>query len=233
MQKEEEKKIAASIATNLEEVKKAKVIGIGTGSTTSYFIDYLPEDILKGKVFVTSSFDSTLRLKQKGAKVLSIDSIESIDIYIDGVDAIDDNGTAIKGGGAALFREKLLASMSKYFVAIADTSKLKKELNNSFIPIEVKPEAVNYVIKKLKDIGVIGNVRYSKEGKWGPVISDSYGVIVDIQIKNWKISLEELNNTLKSITGVVETGLFIGMIDALIVGGEPPIVKQFYRKGKN
>jgi ribose 5-phosphate isomerase A len=170
--------------------------------------------------------DTALKLKGRGAKVMDASALDSLDIYIDGADAVDWEGNAIKGGGAALFREKVLASMSKFFTIIIDEEKLVKDLRERPLPVEVDPFALSFVVRKIEELGMSAFIRQAKEGKQGPVFSDSCRVIVDVDIRNWGEDLENLDAELKRIPGILETGLFIGMADVILIGGEGGIARR-------
>ncbi len=221
------KSIAASKALELDEVVDSRIIGVGTGSTVKKFIELMPERFFRDKFFVASSWDTVLRLRSRGARVLDLMSVDRLDVYVDGADAVDPNGNLIKGGGAALLREKILANMAHNFVVIVDKSKIVDDLRVRRLPLEVVPQALSFVLRRLKEIGFNAEVRVSGKGKWGPVSSDSCGAIVDLDFSVWEAGLDELDIALKRITGVVETGLFIGMTDILVVGGDKPVVRRF------
>jgi len=221
---------AAEAALKLEEFEKAEVVGIGTGRTVAHLISAIPEEDLKRKKFAASSIETALLLKKRGATVLDASALDEVDIYIDGADAVDPEGNLVKGGGAALFREKVLASMSNFFAVIVDEGKLVSDLRSRPIPIEVNPFALSYVLRRLREKGIDASVRESGGGKYGPVVSDSSGIIVDLKPWSWKGKLEELESELKKIAGIIETGLFIGMADLIIVGGESSVVTKQGRK---
>jgi ribose 5-phosphate isomerase A len=227
---DEGKRRAAEAALELEEYKESEVVGIGTGSTVAHLISLIPEKDFEEKTFVASSMETALSLKKRGAKVLEGALLDKIDIYIDGADAVDGEGNLVKGGGAALFREKILASMSDFFAVIVDESKLVESLKYKPIPIEVNPFALSYVLRKLREMELRGEVRKAGSGKYGPVVSDSFGIIVDLDASDWKEGIEELDRRLRNIVGVVETGLFIGMADAIIMGGEEAVVRKLSRR---
>jgi len=205
----------------LEHVLEAEVIGVGTGSTVEKFIEVLSSrrEELRDKLFVASSIDTMVKLKRAGFKVLHTSTIEQIDVYIDGADEVDRELNMIKGGGAALTMEKLLTFFSRKRVFIVDYTKLVKNLCEKHpIPIDVLPEAVLMVYNYLDSRGYNPVIRYSVRGKYGPVVSDVGGVIIDIKPRLFNPA--ELERELKSIPGVIETGLFIGLADRVIVGYE-------------
>jgi ribose 5-phosphate isomerase A len=176
------------------------VIGIGTGSTANYFIDYLAE--IKGQVYATvaSSDASAERLKQHGILVLDLNAADEVTVYVDGADEADENLALIKGGGAALTREKIVAAVAKEFVCIADSSKYVERLGNFPLPVEVIPMARSHVARQLVKLG--GDPVY-REG----VITDNGNIILDVynfMIINAVATEQSINN----ITGVVSNGIF-------------------------
>lgn len=137
----------------LAHVVPGSVVGVGTGSTVNYFIDALAE--IKGTLrgAVSSSAKSTERLRAHGIAVLDCNSVERIPVYIDGADEIDPRGFMVKGGGAALTREKIVADIAERFVCIADASKMVDTLGRFPLPIEVIPVAVAQIARKLQHLG--------------------------------------------------------------------------------
>jgi ribose 5-phosphate isomerase A len=179
-------------------------VGVGTGSTVNKFIDALAtiKDEIKGAV--SSSVASTERLRACGIKVFEAADVDVLSVYIDGADEIDHNGFMIKGGGAALTREKIVAAQSKKFVCIADASKLVETLGAFPLPVEVIPIATARVIKQFAAMGGKATVRM-KEGK--PLVADNGQHIVDVtglQIKD-PLAFE---STISQWPGVVTVGVF-------------------------
>ncbi len=200
-------------------VVNERIIGIGTGSTVEKFIDILGEfrEEFHNKLFVASSLDTKYKLIEKGFKVLDLLSVREIDVYIDGADEVDPDLNMIKGGGAAHTMEKILAFYSKNRVFIVDYTKLVNRLGEKHpVPIEIIPEALSLVKKYLEKKGYRVTLRYPRNGKYGPVISDTGGLILDIYLngKDYK----ELLNILEKLPGVIEHGLFIGYADYVIIG---------------
>ncbi len=202
--------------------KKNSVIGIGTGSTVNVFLEKMGEikpDFFKDNLFVASSIATELELKKQGATILSLSTIDQVEYYIDGADAIDREKNMIKGGGAALFREKLLATSTKNLIIIVDETKIVDKILSMPIPVEVDALAIGIVIRKMKDNGLLPKIRGIEKGKWGPVVSDNGRIIVDVKVKDHVSDLVELERKIKMIPGVIETGLFIGLSPTVIVGG--------------
>jgi ribose 5-phosphate isomerase A len=188
----------------LQYVVRGEIVGVGTGSTVNKFIDALAtiKDEIKGAV--SSSLASTERLRACGIKVFEAADVEVLSVYIDGADEIDHNGFMIKGGGAALTREKIVAAQSKKFVCIADASKLVETLGAFPLPVEVIPMATARVIRQFAAMGAKAVLRM-KEGK--PLVTDNGQHIVDVtglQIKD-PLALE---STISQWPGVVTVGVF-------------------------
>ncbi len=161
----------------LEYVVPGDVVGVGTGSTVNKFIDALGtmKDRVKGAV--SSSEASTERLKALGIPVFEASEVGDLSVYIDGADEIDGYGNMIKGGGAALTREKIVAAQSRQFVCIADESKLVQTLGKFPLPVEVIPMATQRVIRQFAAMGGVGTVRL-KNG--APLVTDNGQHIVDV-----------------------------------------------------
>ncbi len=199
-------------------VKDADTVGIGTGSTMAQFVDVAHEaGVLEGKLIVTSSLDTTLRLRNLGYRVADLVSIDRIDVYVDSADEVDRQGRMIKGGGGALLQEKILATYSDAAVFVVDNAKLVSRLGERCpVPVEVVPRAVSLVLRVLRDLGFKARIREGS-GKKGPVITDNSGAIIDVEVPEW-IDLAEMDSILHSIVGVVETGLFLREATLVYVG---------------
>ena len=161
----------------LKYVVPGELVGVGTGSTVNKFIDALAtiKDQIKGAV--SSSVASTERLKALGIAVFDANEVSSLSVYIDGADEIDGHGCMVKGGGAALTREKIVAALSKQFVCIADESKLVQHLGTFPLPVEVIPMAAKRVIAQFATMGGHGAIRM-KDGQ--PLVTDNGQWIVDV-----------------------------------------------------
>jgi ribose 5-phosphate isomerase A len=209
MTQDEMKKSAAIKA--LEFIENDTIVGVGTGSTVNFFIDGLAS--LKGKITgaVSSSEESTKRLKAHGIDVFDLNSVDVLDVYIDGADEITSHMAMIKGGGAALTREKIVAAVAKKFICIADDSKQVNVLGNFPLPVEVIPMARSYVARELVKLG--GDPVY-RQG----VITDNGNVILDVY--NLEILDPKLLETqINAIVGVVTNGLFaLRGADILVLG---------------
>jgi len=214
----------------LKHVCDAEVIGVGTGSTVDKFIELISRNKsdFRDRLFTCSSLDTMLKLRSIGFNVVYPGSIERIDVYIDGADEVDKELNMIKGGGAALTLEKILTYYSEKRVFIVDYTKLVGTLGEKHpIPIDVLPWALLPVYNLLKRKGYNPVIRRSVKGKYGPVVSDVGGVIIDLYVK--PSSPPEIERELKLIPGVIETGLFIGLADMVIVGWSNR-VEEFTRK---
>ncbi|ENW07854.1 ribose-5-phosphate isomerase RpiA [Acinetobacter beijerinckii] len=195
---QDEKKQAAAKAA-LKHLPKGGILGVGTGSTVNFLIDLLPE--LQLEAAVASSTATAERLKKLGIEVVDMNSVGGLDAYVDGADEIDRHMHMIKGGGAALTREKIVASIAKKFVCIVDDSKWVEQLGRDFpLPIEVIPMARSAVARKIVALG--GDPVY-REG----VVTDNGNVILDVFNLNILNALE-LERTLNNIPGVVTNGIF-------------------------
>lgn len=184
----------------LEYVKPGTIVGVGTGSTASHFIDALAT--MKGQIegTVSSSEASTAKLKSYGIPVFDCNEVDSLDIYVDGADEINHHMQMIKGGGAALTREKIIAGVAKIFICIVDESKQVDVLGKFPLPVEVIPMARSYVARELVKLGGLPEYREN-------VVTDNGNVILDVH--NLTIlNPIELENKINSIPGVVTVGLF-------------------------
>ncbi|HEQ1857680.1 TPA: ribose-5-phosphate isomerase RpiA [Providencia alcalifaciens] len=195
----------------LEYVKPGTIVGVGTGSTASHFIDALAT--MKGQIegAVSSSEASTQKLKSLGIPVFDCNSVDSLDVYVDGADEVDGNMNMIKGGGAALTREKIVSAIAKTFVCIVDQSKLVGVLGKFPLPVEVIPMARSYVARELVKLG--GQPVYREN-----VVTDNGNVILDVH--NLEIlDPVALENKINGIAGVVTVGLFANRgADVVLMG---------------
>jgi ribose 5-phosphate isomerase A len=198
-------------------VVKGEIVGVGTGSTVNKFIDALAtiKDEIKGAV--SSSVASTERLRALGIPVFDSNEVEELAVYIDGADEIDHQGFMVKGGGAALTREKIVAAQSKRFVCIADASKLVETLGAFPLPVEVIPMAVQRVMRQFAAMGGIAQVR-EKDGL--PLVTDNGQYILDVaglRIAHPLAFESEVNQW----PGVVTVGVFAHQKAAVCLLGTP------------
>ncbi|WP_190600609.1 ribose-5-phosphate isomerase RpiA [Candidatus Vesicomyidisocius sp. SY067_SCS001] len=204
--------------TALKYVIKNTIIGVGTGSTTNFFIDALSTIKNNIKGTVASSKATAQRLENHGIKVFDLNKVETISTYIDGADESDNDLNLIKGGGGALTREKIIAAVAHQFICIADESKLVSIMGSFPLPVEVIPMATNYVKNQIsQEIGGMPEVRKN-------FITDNGNFILDI--KNLKITNPKAMETkLNSIIGVVTNGLFANRGANILLLGTPNGVK--------
>jgi len=155
-----------------------EIVGVGTGSTVNKFIDALASMKSRIKGVVSSSDASTLRLQALGIPVFDANEVSELSVYIDGADEIDGRGFMIKGGGAALTREKIVAALSKKFVCIADESKLVPTLGAFPLPVEIIPMAAQRLVRQFAAIGGRAQVRF-KDGQ--ALLTDNGQMILDVR----------------------------------------------------
>ena len=212
-----EKENAAKEA--LKYIENNTVVGIGSGSTVNLLINLLSNHVKNNNLDISvvgASKESERNLLKANLKLVEIENVSYTDVTIDGVDAIDSNLYLIKGGGGALFREKVIAKCARKVIIIADHTKIYKKLEEyNLLPIEVVPFSRAYVERKLKEMGIEYKIRY-KEGKL--FITDNGNYIFDVIIGKHRIAL--LEKELRSITGVVETGYFEKIANVAIIGYE-------------
>lgn len=203
------KKAVAEAA--LAYVERGEILGVGTGSTANFFIDALApiRDDIPGAV--ASSKATAERLQKIGIEVLDLNTVGSISVYVDGADEINAALEMIKGGGAALTREKIVAAASRKFVCICDGSKKVDRLGTFPLPVEVIPMARSYVAREIVKLG--GNPVY-REG----TVTDNGNVILDV----WNLAIEvprQMEERINNIVGVVTNGLFaLRPADVLLLG---------------
>jgi ribose 5-phosphate isomerase A len=218
----------------IKHVKDDFVVGLGSGSTAAYAIEALGEKMKREKLSllaVPTSYQAFLLAVNCGIAVTTLDEHPVIDVTIDGADQIDAKLNLIKGMGAALAREKIVASASKMNIIIADESKKVRVLGEKGhpVPVEVLPFAITTVKRRIEAVGGKAVLREGK-GKLGPVITDNGNAVIDASFGPIG-NATELEKKLKMIPGVVETGLFIGLADIAYVG-TASAVEKIERKRK-
>ncbi|NNE99414.1 MAG: ribose-5-phosphate isomerase RpiA [Pyrinomonadaceae bacterium] len=216
----EEKFLAAKEA--VKHVETGQVVGLGTGSTAYFAIAEIGEMIKSGlriKAIPTSS-QTEDQARSLGIELVSVDDVDAIDLTIDGTDEFDDNLNLIKGGGGALLKEKMVARITKKQVIIADSSKKVDVLGVFMIPVEVLPFTVNYVQRRISELGGAGNIRM-KEGKH--FLTDEENYIIDADFGEIEDPYD-ISDKLNNIEGVVCNGLFLDLADVVIMGTEDGIV---------
>jgi ribose 5-phosphate isomerase A len=201
----------AALELILPDLTPASILGIGTGSTANFFIDHLAAHRHRFKATVASSAASTQRLQALGIPVLDLNQVSHIEFYIDGADEVDPNLCLIKGGGAALTQEKIVAAVAQCFVCIVDATKQVPVLGRFPLPVEVIPMARAHVARQIEALG--GRPVY-RQG----VITDNGGHILDVHGLNI-LNPVELETALNQITGIITNGLFAQRrADQLLVG---------------
>ena len=203
----------ASAERALDFVQDGSIVGVGTGSTVAYFIQGLGRIKHRIEGAVSSSEQSTKQLKELGIAVLDLNASGPLGLYVDGADECDPHNRLIKGGGAALTREKIIAAASTQFICIVDPSKLVPVLGRFPVPVEVIPMARSHVAR---EIVKLGGQPIWREG----VVTDNGNWILDVH--GWSITDPvKLESDLNAIVGVVCNGLFAARgADLVIAGGE-------------
>ncbi len=209
-----EKQAAAEKA--IEFVNDNMIIGLGSGSTATFFIKKLGEQVKRGlkiKGVATSNATTNLALSLN-IPLLSIDEVSEIDLTVDGADEIDPKFNGIKGGGGALLFEKIVASISKKIIWVVDSSKIIKKLGEFPLPVELVSFGYTHTLERLREAGFNPSLRM-KDGEIS--LSDGNNIIADLNLKSIENPIE-LEKKLKGFRGVIETGLFINTPNKVIVG---------------
>lgn len=210
-----------------QSVQDGMVIGLGTGSTADCFIQALANLLREGMQFscVASSIVSFRKAQALGLPLKAVEQVEHLDLYVDGADEVDPQLTLLKGQGADLVKEKLLATVCERFLVLVDNTKRVDRIGQSFpVPVEVMPMAWALVKKQLQDFGGEGDLRCIP-GKENLMLSSHGSLILDMVFPA-HISAVELNAKLDGMPGVVEHGIFYGLTSALIVGTEQGVEEQ-------
>ena len=217
-------------AANL--VKSGSIVGLGTGSTTAYTIQYLGERLKSGElkdiVGIPTSFQSEVLAKEYGVPLTTLDAVDHIDIAIDGADEVDPHKNLIKGGGAAHTREKVVDYLAAQFIVVVDSGKLVDKLGSVFaVPVEVIPMALTPVTNAIKALGGKPELRMGVR-KAGPVITDQGNMILDVTFDHIDDPVN-LEKRLNNIPGVLENGIFVNCADIVLVGeviDGKPVVRE-------
>ena len=214
------KQAVASAA--VEQIKEGMVVGLGSGSTAALMIEALGSKLSSGQlkdiVGVTTSFQGEVLATKLGIPLTSFNSVDHIDIAIDGADEVDPAFQLIKGGGACHVQEKLVAALAERFVVVVDSTKLVECLNLDFLlPVEVLPSAWLQVQRNLEKLGGRAELRMA-ERKAGPVVTDQGNLVLDLSFKNGIKDPFDLEGTINNIPGVLENGLFVNLADEVLVG---------------
>ena len=204
------KKLAGEKA--IDYITDGMIVGLGTGSTTHFFIKKIGEEIKKGLdiISIPTSLATEKLAKSLDIPLSSLSEYQSIDITVDGADQVNPELNLIKGGGGALVREKIVASCSKKLIIVVDESKMVKKLSYP-LPIEVTPFGWEATRKKLEYLGLNASIRKNEK----IFVSDNGNFIIDCQYQE---ITEELETRINMIPGVVENGIFRNMADEVLVG---------------
>jgi len=224
---EEMKRMVAKEA--LKYIDDDMIIGLGTGSTTAYFIQMLGKKLMTGELEdvygIPTSHQSRLLALESGVPVVSLDEVDAIDLAIDGADEVDPHLNLIKGRGAALTMEKIIEYRAGTFIVLVDESKLVEYLGQKMpVPIEVIPAAWRAIKEELEVFNATAELRMGVK-KDGPVITDNGNFILDAKFEKIEDPLDmeiELNN----IPGVVENGIFADIADIVLVGTKDGVKKM-------
>ena len=199
-------------------VENDMIVGLGTGSTVRFFVDELGRRVQEeGLTFtgVTTSLRTKEQAKGYGINIVDVDDVDHIDITIDGADEVDKNFDGIKGGGAALLWEKIVATNSSKIVWIVDESKVVDTIGRFPLPVEVIPFGERHVLDRFKERGYEPVLRLDDQGQ--PVLTDEHNHVIDLHMEKIEHP-EDLAQDLITTVGVVEHGLFLNMVDTVIVG---------------
>ena len=215
MSQDDHKRLAANAALDLvlPLLRPDAVLGIGTGSTANYFINALAEAKAAFAGAVSSSNESTVRLRQHGIKVLDLNDAGPVAVYVDGADEVAPDRALTKGGGGALTREKIVAASAERFICIVDASKLVTQLGAFPLPVEVLPIAQRLVLDRLRDLG--GEPALRRD-----CVTDSGNHIIDVaglQVSD----PDALEMRVNAIPGVVENGIFAAQRPQQVLVGGP------------
>lgn len=202
-------------------VESNSVIGLGTGSTTAFAIQFIGERLKSGELTgikgIPTSFQASVLAKQFGIPLTTLDEVDQIALAIDGADEVDPQFNLIKGGGAAHTREKIVDGLAEQFIVVVDSSKLVDALGSTFpLPVEVLPMAIAPVTRALAALGGTPELRMGIK-KDGPVITDQGNMVLDVKFDRIA-NPAELEKIINNIPGVLENGLFVGLATEVLVG---------------
>ncbi|MFT3704389.1 MAG: ribose-5-phosphate isomerase RpiA [Agriterribacter sp.] len=208
-------------------IEDGMVVGLGTGSTAYWAIHYVAERVAQGlKIITVATSEDTFRIAtEKGITVSSLESVDYIDIDIDGADEADKNLCLIKGGGGALLREKVIAAASKRFLVIADESKKVEVLGKFPLPVEVVPFGWQHTAKHLSKLNCEITLRKKNDAVF---VTDNSNYILDCNFQ----SIPDpalLEQQINAIPGVAENGLFVNMAASVVIGYNDGTIKEFHK----
>jgi len=212
-------------------VQSGDVVGLGTGSTAAFMIQYLGERLQAGTLSdikgIPTSFQASVLAQKYGIPLTTLDEADCIDIAIDGADEVDPQKNLIKGGGAAHTREKIVDGLAEQFVVVVDSSKLVDALGAFPLPVEVVPMAIAPVLRTMIALDGKPEIRMGVK-KDGPVITDQGNMILDVKFDSID-DPGELERTINNIPGVLDNGLFVGLASKILIGeikDGQPIVRE-------
>ncbi len=211
---EEEKRIAGVKAAGF--IKDGMTVGLGTGSTARYLIEEVGRRVRQGlSITAVATSQRTQELAgQLGIPLAGIDDVERIDLAIDGVDEIDGAFNAIKGGGGALFREKMVATLAREVVWIMDSSKRVSAIGAFPLPVEILPYGHRHTLRALEELSLRPVLRMDGSR---PFVTDNHNHIADLHLGKG-FAIPSVAAALRSVTGVLETGLFLNTCNRIVVG---------------
>ncbi|BBL85857.1 Ribose 5-phosphate isomerase (chromatophore) [Paulinella micropora] len=206
----------------VNQIRDGMILGLGSGSTAALMIQELGARIKKKElndiVGVTTSFQGEVLATELGIPLKSLNAVSHIDLAIDGADEVDPHFQLIKGGGACHVQEKLVAARAKKFVVVVDSTKLVDKLNLSFLlPVEVLPGAWHQVKEQLEEMGAEVKLRMAQR-KAGPIVTDQGNLVLDILFKDGISDPMSMESRINNIPGVLENGLFVNLVDQVLVG---------------
>jgi len=233
---EQAKKAVAHTAA--KSIPNHSTIGLGTGSTIQYAIEELGRRIRDEGLnisAITTSFQGELLAREYGIMTLNSMNVFDLDVAIDGADEVDPNGNLIKGLGGALTKEKIVAAMAENCIIVVDETKMVTQLGKKTpVPVEVVPDSLTLAEHLLKDLGGGTKVRLDK-GKGGPIVTDLGNLIVDVEF-GAIADAKSLEQKINEIPGVVGNGLFLGMVDEVIIGsvinGQIRVERRSFQRSK-
>lgn len=200
-----------------EFVESGMRVGLGTGSTAFYFIEKLIERCQQGLRIegIATSKASSLQAKEGGIPLLDPEKFPSLDLDVDGADEIDPDKQMIKGGGGALFREKIIATSAKEMIVVVDESKLVPKLGHHPLPVEISSFGLKALLTRFENLGLKGELRRQK-GKL--YLTDNGNYILDLNLQNEKRSFRKLDQEILSLPGVIDTGFFWDLAQRVVIG---------------
>ena len=206
----------------VEQIQDGMVLGLGSGSTAALMIRALGKKLKDGElrdiVGVTTSFQGEVLASELGIPLTGLNTVEQIDLAIDGADEVDPSFQLIKGGGACHVQEKLVAARAKRFVVVVDSTKLVERLNLGFLlPVEVLPGAWRQIQRQLASMNGEAKLRMAQH-KAGPVVTDQGNLVLDVNFKSGISDPAGLEAAINNLPGVLENGLFVDIVDQVLVG---------------